>query len=772
TYNPEDPFQDNHSHNLADVAMYYWKRDLRPDLENRVPTSARNEAFWQHMVTYGVGLGVQGTIDPEQAFAALRQYQEYERKKDDPNFTVEPPGPISWPDPLWNYLNCGDSPGGAACGARIDDLLHAAVNSRGGFFSVDNAEDFAEELAKVLEDIVGRVEESATSAAASSAVLQEDTLLYNTGFRSGDWSGSLEARYIQEDGTPAKDPFWDAEEQLRAPGRPATRNIIATNGSGSAFEFLFDNLSPDQKKALNHSPDGTEDDLGAQRVAWLRGDENAHDGFRSRSASGNARLLGDIVNSNPQFVGERYEGFARLLGAPSYRERDRIIYLGANDGMLHAFNADNGEEVFAFIPGELLNPEPGNPFAPLSRLMDPDYSHRYFVDGTPVIEEAQIGGQWRTVLIGTMGAGGRTVFALDVTDPSNFDAGKVLWEFTDDDLGYNVGKPQVTRLADGTWAAIFGNGYNSQSHKAMLFVVNLANGNIIRKIDTGEGSGGSPNGLAAPRWTDWPAQDVKASYVYAGDLQGNLWRFDVTDTSPDGWSADKLFTAKDAGDAPQPITSAPAIAVAENGEDLIIAFGTGSYFRQEDGGSLGNQVQSLYGIMDTGSTVSGRNQLRQQIIEEQTGHTVGGQSYTLRKLSAFDLASNHRGWYIDLNMVSGERVINGPTLPRTVEQTRIRFTTMIPDDDPCGTGRRGFLMDIDLFSGGRYVEPVFVDEDGNDLFDEHAWMPSGVEFGTGENPTTIIDGRTELVYSGDPEEKPLRGPADDLPGRQSWQQLR
>ncbi|MCG5513289.1 pilus assembly protein [Ectothiorhodospira shaposhnikovii] len=746
-YTVSAPFSDSHSNTLADVAMKFWKNDLRPDLPNRVPVSERNPAFWQHMVTYTVGLGVSGSIDKDAAFQAATP----------PYSALSTP----WPNP---HPSDADS-------AKIDDMLHAAINGRGGFFSASDPKTFADELAAVLEEFIGRVESSATSAAASSAVLQEDTLLYTTGFRSGDWSGSLTSKQIGEGGNldgncPA---CWDAEQKLRAKGH-AARNIVTTNGTGQGISFQPGALTSAQINALNHTPNGTQDNLAAERIAWLRGDEAAHQSFRSRSESGPARLLGDIINSDPQFIGQHYNGFSRLLGAPAFRQRARVIYAGANDGMLHAFDADTGEELFAFIPGELLKPEPNTSFSPLARLMDPEYSHRFYVDGTAYVDEAQIGGQWKTILLGTMGAGGRSIFALDVTDPSSFGPAKVLWEFTDNDLGYNVGQPTIARVgSNGEWAAIFGNGYNSNSHQAMLFVVRLSDGQLIRKISTGTGSGGSPNGLGAPRWTDWPDRSLKATRAYAGDLQGNLWRFNLSHNNAGQWSATKLFTAQDPGGNPQPITSAPVLALDEDGDNIMVAFGTGSYFRVEDGGSPGNQVQTIYGLVDTNSLISGRNQLLKQEIVAQGSHTTGGRSYTLRRISDYDLQSNHRGWYIDLSWITGERVISGPTLPRGFNEQRVRFTTMIPDEDPCGTGRRGFLMELNLFSGSRPDRVIFdLNEDGEFDADDH-WNnapPTGLEFGTGERPISVsgyvFDGQGRRITVEDPR----------MHGRQSWQQLR
>jgi type IV pilus assembly protein PilY1 len=221
TYEPSAPYSDDRSNTLADVAMYYWKRDLRTDIDNMVPISPRDEAFWQHMVTYGVGLGVAGSIAPADALHA-----------------VEDGSAIAWPNPAYDTQNCGDGPDGT-CAARLDDLLHAAINSRGGFFSAADPGTFADELRGVLEDIIARVDTSTNSAASSSAVLQSDTLLYTAGFRSGDWSGTLTGRKINSDGSLEPDDCegcWDAEVELRE-RTTASRKIFTRTTRGNGHQF-------------------------------------------------------------------------------------------------------------------------------------------------------------------------------------------------------------------------------------------------------------------------------------------------------------------------------------------------------------------------------------------------------------------------------------------------------------------------------------------------------------------------------------------------------
>lgn len=703
-YQAESPFEDNRSNTLADVAMRYWSRDLRPDLENEVPTSGLNPAFWQHMVTFGVGLGVTGTIDdPQTVFDAIG----------DENTDID------WSNPFSGSTAISEP-------AKVDDLLHAAVNSRGGFFSAADPESFATELSGVLTTIVSRVENSATAAAASSTVFRQGALSYSAGYRSTDWSGTVQATQILAGGARGG-LIWDAERELEFKGYE-DREIYTHNGSSGVPFSNIGSLSESQQDALNTSLNGEEDNLGAARIGWLRGNDSANGTFRTRefqpegSSSTRLRLIGDIIGSNPQYVGKTNYGYRRLGGAEGtqyaafraseeYNSRPDVIYVGANNGFLHAFDSLSGEELFAYMPGEFLEPGESD-YAPVNELMSRTYEHRYFVDGTAAVSDAYIDGQWRTVLIGTTGVGGRTVFALDITDPESFSADDVLWEFTHEELGYGVGDASVVRLDSGRWAAVFGNGYNSESNESTLFVVDVETGDLISAIGTGEGDFENPNGMSAPVVLADRTNGV-ATRAYAGDLLGNIWRVNLGSTP---YRSEKVFTATDGSGRPQPITAAPRVAFVPEGsnEDVLVVFGTGSFFQANDG--LDNQVQSLYGIYDGGnaSRVDRGDLLSQEITVQNTtafnvnvDGSVETQSLDIRSVSDNQLGNRDAGWVLDLDTSGGERVISPAAFPSGFPVTRVRFSTLIPDTNACGGGQDGYIMDIDLRTGGQTPNAVF-----------------------------------------------------------------
>lgn len=796
-YQAVNPFTDGWSNTLADVAMYYWKRDLLPGTPNRVPRTDFNPAFWQHMVTYGVALGVDGSIDPDDAWAALA----------DPAS-----GPtINWPDPFATQDGSGNCTG-TTCDARLDDLLHAAVNSRGGFFSASDPITFSDEFGRVLDEITTRVEASATSSAVSSAVLMPgDTYLFTTEFRSTDWSGRVVAYEIDSSGR--GDEVWDAEERLEALHASGNRKLFTINsGTNTGTELDYASLSDSQKDALDHHPNGTRDDIGTARVDWLWGDPVA--GLRSREPGatggsgvigtdpGGRRLLGDIINSSPQYMGNDSLGYEILPGgegnayrtfreSTTYTNRRPTLFVGANDGFLHAFDADTGNELFAFMPSELLLPDAGTAHARINTLMAPSYNHRYFVDGTVTVGDAYVDGEWKTILVGTMGAGGRTVFALDVTDPANFDETKILWEYTHPNLGYGVTDPVIARMNNGKWAAVFGNGYNSDSHQASLFIVPL-DGSTPVVVNTGQGSLAASNGLAPVWTTDWPANNLSVQTVYAGDLDGRMWRFDVSSTNPNQWdnagNRRVLFQAKDSGGNNQPITTPPVGNPHQDESDTYwVAFGTGSFFRNQDAELVDPQVQTFYGLKDRNNEVitNRATELVGQTIDDQYNYVEPdtGIGYLLRTVSENEVTVGDKGWYLDLiyaGNANGERVVSAPELVLNTsrdptKKDRVSFSTLIPDDDICGSGRTGLLMDIDLASGGRVNYEVFdLNEDG--VFDSSDVppgkpAPSGLGFGQGEGMARVGAGPIDIVFDGEGRSLGV-APGGSTSGRQTWRQLR
>ncbi|QJQ94281.1 MULTISPECIES: pilus assembly protein [Halomonadaceae] len=607
---------------------------------------------------------------------------------------------------------------------QLEQLAQAGGTRRA--YLADDEDSLDEAMTRIFDNIIASPRESATSAVINTTRLESGTRLYSAGYRSEDWSGRLEAYTLDASGN--RNVLWNAEEVLR---QQQGRAIYTAAGPLRA-----DNTA-----------------LSAAQVDWLKGRDG---NLRSRTTSnGTRRLLGDVVNANP------------VLMRATENTRD-VLFVAANDGMLHAFDGDNGRELFAFLPSELVMGQ-----APITEVMQVDYSHRYFMDGTPAVRNIGTDGAPRQILVGTMGAGGRSVFALDVTSPASFTSSQVLWEFTHAELGLGATEPAIVKLADGTWAAVFGNGYNSASRRASLFVVDLHSGTLIRRIDVGNPGGNASNGLAPPMVTQWPDFDGTSRFAYAGDLLGNMWRFDIN-----SGDVKRLLS----GDAARPITSAPALATASgNRSTLVVLFGTGSYFQVGDAATLDRQ--RLYGLHDSVGASQGSGSLRQQRIVQDIVSTVDnaeGDSTRYRlRVTSNETLGNRQGWFLELP--PGERVISTPALTLGYGRNRVRFSTLIPLNDPCRGGSEGYLLDLRIDDGGSGNQAIFdLNQDGvvdaDDMID--GAVVSGIKFGTGEQVATVRDAATglDVLYVGDPEGaalsriEALSGNSRD--GRQSWRQLR
>ena len=615
-------------------------------------------------------------------------------------------------------------------------LLDAAQAGDGLFFRADNEQQLLDSLNTAIQDILARTS-SAASVATNSTRLSADTLVFQARFSSADWSGDLVARSINPDGS-IGNVAWRAAAGIPAPN---ARKIYTFNRATNAVvDFVFADLSAAQQAALNLDSNGVDDGGGAIRLALLRGNTlvNPDARFRQRNS-----LMGDVINSDPAFVGSQDFGFRQLPGTEgasypafvqSKKTRQRLVFVGANDGMFRGIDADTGEELFAYVPGDLFDG------GRLGRIVDADYTsrHQFYVDGSTRTVDAYLGGSWKSIVLGSTGAGGRAVFAVDA-NPTALNASSVLWEFSDADddrLGSTIPIVTAARMANGRWAAIVGNGYNSRTNRARLFIIDLETGNVIRQLNTGAGSNTNPNGLSSAIPVDID-NDKITDFIYAGDLLGNMWKFDVRDASANNWhiefSGAPLFTACSTdpctASSRQPITTRPEVGLNPAG-GVIVYFGTGKYFENSDNIVGANEpVQSFYGIFDDDNTVAGRDDLLEQTVIADT--FSASFNATVRITSNNDLGTSppDEGWYIDLP-VNGERQVAPPIL----RPGRIVFTTLIPDADPCGSGGTSFIMELDAVTGSRLTEESPFDLNDDTNFDQQDFIQ-----------ITNPDGTTELV---------------------------
>ena len=747
------PYKDSSSNTLADIAAYYWKRDLQPAIKNKITPSTEDPAYWQHMVNFTVSFGVDGTLSPSaDTLAALTA------------------GTLSWPTIANNEAN-SDIP------KKVDDLWHAAINSRGGFYNAADPQAFVDALTDAFAKVQAR-SGSSSAIVSNTARLESNSRIYQASFNSGNWSGELTAYPLDSSSGAIGSALWSASTLIP----DATERTIYTRTTSpvKTVEFLWSKLDNAQQQALNLDTNGNQDGNGALRVDWLRGDQSREVGqsnglFRARST-----LLGDIINSSPTLVSNQSYGYGDTSFTTSKADRPPMLYVGANDGMLHAFDEATGVEKFAFIPSSLIGQLPH-----LTAIDYPNH-HRYFVDGSPKAMDAKVNNDWRTLLLGGTGAGGKAVFALDVTDPEHFSANDILWEYSSNDLGYSIPQPTLGQLAGGDWVALIPNGYNSNSQKAKLLLLNVADGSERSIMNTNAGSSSYPNGLSTPIPIDIDG-DYKIDYAYAGDLLGNLWRFDLRAAQASGWTTRLIFTACHSATCSatnrQPITARPVVVAHPNG-GVMVLFGTGSYFADEDRTST--QLQTMYGIWDKleadPETIT-RDQLTQQTIEQETTVTANGSSLNIRIVSNNTVDyTTQRGWYLNLlspHLTSsvGERI----TADIQLREDQLIFTTMLPSTDPCDFGGKSWLMELSPISGQRLSYPVFdLDGDGDiDGDDLHEGLPvSGKAFDEIITKSAFIErpgGETEIKYASGSSgtiKQTLEIVSPNAKGRQSWRQLR
>ena len=537
----------------------------------------------------------------------------------------------------------------------------------------------------------------------STTDLTNGAKAYRGWFENGSWQGDLIEYNVSSAGvlttsidlttiSPAQTAGgtnWSAYVQFAANAGGVshwdTGRKIITSKNGSQIPFRWSKLDDTQKAAI----DSVAADSGATTsniLNFLRGDRSQEK--PSGTLRGRYSVLNDIIHSNPEYIGAPEGDFAET----SYVDfknanltRAPRVYVGANDGMLHAFNASNGNEVWAYVPSMVI--------PKLPRLAGVPYAHTYFVDGGIAVQDAYLASRsaWKTILIGSLGAGGKGLYALDVTDPtmtSELSDIKLLGELTDsnDDVGYIFDATTIAKLNDGKWYAISGNGLRSANGAAKLFLINLDSG-ALTTISTGSAGG---NGLAAPALVDTDG-DGKSDIAFAGDINGDMWKFDLTGSTPGSWQLEyRLYD----GAATQPITMSPDITNHPQ-FGFLVMFGTGKLYEVAD--IADKSVQALYGIWDTGTSPAGSETRLSQLLSLDTDYSGGGYSETVRTfttVAALDY-SVYKGWKVDLP--AGERMLTPPQL----RAGRLKTTITNPD------GFDNWFLEVTFDEGGVEDESIF-----------------------------------------------------------------
>ncbi|WP_417660102.1 pilus assembly protein [Pseudidiomarina sp.] len=687
------------------------------------------------------------------------------------------------------------------------DMLATNYPRPDNFFVASDAANMVGSLRKAFAQIANEVESTTASLATNSTRLETDTALFQSRLDSSFWSGDVLARRVDDNGIVASNTAWSAAQKLDNLSsvdsrkiftvRPATTagtsgELVATSG----VNFDWNDLDGTQRSLLQQPLEATISNAQS-RLAYLRGDrtneitsDNRTKLFRQRGSR-----LGDIVNSDPQYIHQQDFGYSRLSwgtngavgkaytafrASSTYQNRTPTVIVGANDGMLHGFDArvsdtagsNGGSELFAYVPNGV--------FSNLINLTDPAYSHRYYVDGTPRVSDVWIGSSWKTMVVGTTGAGGKSIFALDVTNPGSMTSNSVMWEFSHPDMGYTIGQPALVALPNQRFGVIVSSGYHETAPEdGKVWILDAADGSIIQEIELP-----TTGNLGSPLASDTDYNQV-ADRVYVADTLGNVWRIDLNGSTPSGWDIpgslgnNPLFIAK-IGTTRQAITAPLSSAFNGKGEHMIF-FGTGSFYRDGDNEiPVSPPVDTFYGIIDRGQAIDGRNNLlKQAVIKEATLDS----GLNVRAITDNAL-TNQSGWYIDLGWLEGtgstgakgERVIAKPTL-RT---DRVIFTTMTPSANPCGFGGTSFIMAMNLSSGSR-LNYVYFDTDGDGAPDDGDTTTIGDNgnapwSGISDHDDGVSKGvalqSTLLCFAGSAGAAPqcIPVPGSQRFGRQSWRE--
>ncbi|BCS97150.1 hypothetical protein DSLASN_27820 [Desulfoluna limicola] len=720
-------FYGKNSNRLPDVAMHYYERDLVTALADKVPVQDPDyEAPHQRMVTYTVSFGIEGDYD----------------QADYPNC------PPAHPD---NAIDCPPWPSGGTNEAKVDELWHAAVNGRGQYISTGTPQELSDAINSVLNDITRRTG-TAASVAVSSEKLDTGLVIYQGFFDSGDWSGNLEAYDVNASGVVNLSAKWSAKTQLNAANWDTGRTILTRNDATETTKaFRYGNLSGTQKSNVTEN-----------QVDYIRGDNSLEEvrggAFRNRNSK-----LADITHSSPVL-------------------HNGVVYVGANDGMFHAFDAANGNELFAYVPSFV--------YPNLGEYTSPNYGHKFYADGTATARTVPTSTSSQDWVVSGLRKGGRGLFGINVTSPKTISetALPTIWEYPtlavpDDDMGYTYGEVTIAQGNDssaGDQLIFTSNGYDSPNGHAVLLILKL-DGTLFKKIDTGVGSStpGNCNGLSDPLVVDL-TDDGKADVVYAGDLLGNLWKFDISDPSKSNWKvayetggvSKPLFTAKNSSGQTQPITSKPAAMFHCNPtkKGTILVFGTG---RMLSDGDLDNtNTQTIYGIWDwqeewarngysdttpyhmgTFNTPSGTPSMR--TLSNIDGNNAFPATVDLTLLQQTQVSSSddwrytsnnaidwfevdtwknaksagtsytggvHLGWYLNLPD-SKERVIT----KTQIRDGKAYIVSIIPEPAPCASGGTTVGSILNACNGGQLQDPQW-DTNGDGVVDANDNSASGKKF--------------------------------------------
>jgi len=705
------------ANSLSDYTLKFWYTDLRPPAfdklvaENNVPSTENDPAKWQHLNFAALSLGTEGVLSSRNT------------SKTEAEIAKEPPS-LFWTTPTPTVNRPGVT--------GVDDLWHAAVNGRSQFVNARDPQELQTGMASILNEIKNLQAARAGAAFSSVNFTASDNYIYRVTIEPG-WGGTLTKVEIDPKGSGEIAIGTKYHEVLAAQVTPDVanpqpwydkRNVITWSPAKTkAVPFRVADIDATQAATL-----GADATVQERIIAYLRGDISnegtALKNYRVRPklASGLTNVLGDIVNSSPVVVGDPKAPYSDSTdpGYESFKAaqagRKKMVYVGSNDGMLHAFDEASGKELWAYVPSFVYSSEPDKGLAMLAKK-EPFFKHQMFVDSTPVAVDVDVGGSWKTVLIAGMGKGGKGYYAIDVTSPGGVSsegdaAANVMWEFTDTEMGYSYGKPLIAKTYKDGWVAILPSGHNSTG-RGKLYFVSLADGSLIRTLETSAGSSGNPSGLAQVSGFVLSFKNQVLEQIYGGDLLGNVWRFDVSSSDPGAWKVEKFAELTSTDGTVQSVTTAPQIEVDfANGVDRYVMIGTGRLLHEDDLVTFADQVQTMYVIRDGTALKMNSTGLPHK------PRTDADFSKLVSFIDGFSKLSV-KGWYHDLP--KGERIIS----PIAAELNLLGYAGSLPPENECLPGLAANIYVRDFPFGASQL----VDSSGSPIAEYYASEGAvGMEF--------------------------------------------
>jgi type IV pilus assembly protein PilY1 len=687
----------NSANTLADIAAYYWLTDLRPTLANNVFTSSADPAKWQHMVTFGLAFAAQGTIAYPNGITAIRN------------------GTADWPTPV------------AEAASAVDDLWHAAVNSRGQFFSVASPQELTDALARAITEIKTREGSGSGAVLTGSDLLFVPTMAFRAIYKSGEWTGDVQMRGVSPTtGEISASATWSAAdrlgEQLAGTGWNSGRKIVTRTGSALTdtavrfrpTDFGGSTITSTQQATLS-SDAGTAKNI----LNYLRGDSSLEDTLaETRQFRRRSKMLADIVNSEPRWVGKPnqslsdtfhagYSAFVTANTGDSGRGNKPTLYVGSNGGMLHAIDASDsasgGTERWAYVPSFMFRSGvdglAGRSYRETDTLPN-KFSHRYRVDGTPTVRDIKWpndstkcgtrAGTWGTLLVSGLNKGGKGYFALDVTSPdaSSEDdlRSKVLWEFDGSGtnaggttkVGFSYGQPLVIWTKAG-WLVAVSSGYQNDG-SGQIWLLHPCTGEVVKRLATESGTATNPVGLAQMEGYYQDDAEQLVLQLYATDLKGNLWRWDLSDSANLSGATSALAGTK-LINVGAPITTAPAVAInPREPTERWVTFGTGRLLSASDVSSP--LTGTFFGVKDGGPVTPGT--FSSALAVSDLVNASGG---------PVTVGPGTKGWY--MTMLTGAQIVTAPHIARGV----VIWAATKPSDDACSPGANSYIYARDLGSG-------------------------------------------------------------------------